>query len=545
MPIDARIPLGVQVPQGLDPLESYGRVVSLQSALQQQRAGQMQLKNLAQQGKMQDLQLQQAEQDMLEQKLLREAYGQVGGDLDKLRTAVAGRVKPQTLIKLDEAILERKHKLATIADKDLGNLAQKYKTVAGIGQGLLLRKPDERAAIWPTVRASLISDGIAKAEALPEQVPDDAWFETRITMAQSAADVMSAEYQRREDARKAELQGPNLETARANAKVATATAAGQAPIQPAQQQQIVQAQAAAAEIKRHNQEIEKGAAARRAETERYHRTMEGGAMPNLPTGTPGQINDAVLEQLTPGDRAIVKKIAAYEYPIPTSGRALTSPYWQRMLQAVAAYDPTFDAAQYSVRMQLRKDFTSGKSGQNVTRLNTVLGHLDSLKAAADKLGNIGLTKANTLKNWMLSNVGDPRVKNFEMSANAVESELANVFKGTGATDQEIKAWRQNLSSSASGEQLRGAIDSAIELLSSRMMALQDQYEKGLGRPKDFHFLNDKSRKILTKLGKNPDTMDPIGSPAAGTTPAAAAAPGAPQATHRFNPQTGRIEPIGR
>jgi hypothetical protein len=84
-----------------------------------------------------------------------------------------------------------------------------------------------------------------------------------------------------------------------------------------------------------------------------------------------------------------------------------------------------------------------------------------------------------------------------------------VFKGTAGTDQEIKKWLENISSSDSPEQINASIDEAIELLGSRLYALRDQYERGLGKPKDFKFLSAKSDELLRKIGADPRLLDPV------------------------------------
>ena len=61
-----------------------------------------------------------------------------------------------------------------------------------------------------------------------------------------------------------------------------------------------------------------------------------------------------------------------------SGFALKSPYWQQMISAVIQYDPDFDAVNYNSRASTRKDFTSGKSADSITALNTAMSHLNNL-----------------------------------------------------------------------------------------------------------------------------------------------------------------------
>ena len=225
------------------------------------------------------------------------------------------------------------------------------------------------------------------------------------------------------------------------------------------------------------------------------------------TTPPGVRNEEAIQDLTPGQAAVVKQLVDYKINLP-SGMALRTPYWQGMLERASVYDTSFDATQYNVRMAVKRDFTSGKSAQNIKSLNTAVNHLDTLNNASKELENRSLQWWNTAANYGLTKTGDPRVTKFYTAATAIEGELANVFKNTGATDQEIKAWRTNLDASQSPEQLRGNVAMVIDLLFGRLGALQSQYEVGLGKPKDFTFLNDKSRAILKKLNIDVDKLDP-------------------------------------
>jgi hypothetical protein len=90
----------------------------------------------------------------------------------------------------------------------------------------------------------------------------------------------------------------------------------------------------------------------------------------------------------------------------------------------------------------------------------------------------------------------------------VESEAVNVFKGTGATDQEIKEMRANFDENASPAQQFTAASTVMGLAFGRMYALESQYENAMHKPRDFRFLNEAARHVLRdKLKMNPDELD--------------------------------------
>jgi hypothetical protein len=261
---------------------------------------------------------------------------------------------------------------------------------------------------------------------------------------------------------------------------------------------------------------------------------------DIGTTPAGVKNEAALTGVPIGDAAIIKQLADYKIPLPT-GFALRSPYWQSILARTALYDTSFDATQYQVRLRLRNDFASGKAAANIRSLNTAVNHLDTLSKKAKGLENSSVQFWNKVANRGLTETGDPRVVEFNNAATAIEGELANVFKNTGATDQEIKAWKANINASQSPEQLRGGINTVIELLGGRLGALQSQYETGLGKPKDFRFLSARSHAILKGLGVDVNAIDPVGAAAEGR--AQPEKPSRPRAAEfGGNPEGGGADP---
>jgi len=229
---------------------------------------------------------------------------------------------------------------------------------------------------------------------------------------------------------------------------------------------------------------------------------------------PGEKNEKALEGLDQGAQEMVRKIVNYDWKLP-SGNVLREPYWQNILSRAASYDPSFSEREFDVRKKLRIDFTSGNASKNIRSLNTAVYHINTLKRAAKDLNNAPVQLWNKIANASLNAVGDPRVVAFNNAATAVAGELANVFKNTTGTDQEIKAWRENQNSSQSPKQINAGIDTVIELLGGRVGSVRSQYETGMGKPKDFRFFSPESRKILEGIGIDVNTLDPVGGTSMG------------------------------
>jgi hypothetical protein len=198
----------------------------------------------------------------------------------------------------------------------------------------------------------------------------------------------------------------------------------------------------------------------------------------------GLTGDNLITKLTPAEGAQVKALAEGRMPFPSSF-AISKPYWQRMLQLVSQYDPSFNAADYQSRAKTRADFTSGKSAQNITALNTVIGHLNDLDKAIDGLGNYSIPLNNYVAHKIAGATGtDSRVKTFQNAKTAVANELTRVFRGTGGAEADIKAWQSQLDDASSPASLRAVVHSMASLINSRLEALGEQYNQGMGHAQD-------------------------------------------------------------
>jgi len=238
------------------------------------------------------------------------------------------------------------------------------------------------------------------------------------------------------------------------------------------------------------------------EQKRAGRAVTNIGSPSMTAGNMGPVNEqgvnpAALQGIDAGTQSLVKKMANYEIPLPSSRTKENL----ALLKRVAAYDPSFDAQLYPLRQKLRNSFTSGPDAKNITSLNTAIHHLDNLNTAIDALGNSPVPIWNKVANMASSASGSPKLTRVINAKNAVEGELASVFKGTGATDQEVKAWDKGFSTSGSPAQLKeGGVKEAVKLLEGRLDALIDKYQTGMGTTKDLQILSPKSLSTLKKLG---------------------------------------------
>lgn len=248
-------------------------------------------------------------------------------------------------------------------------------------------------------------------------------------------------------------------------------------------------------------------------------------------GTGDLHGEEFLKTLDPSAGTTIKALADGRLQFP-SGAALRSPYWQKMLEGVSQYDPSFDAVNYNSRSKTRGDFTSGKSAVNIKSLNTAIGHLGTLSGqVAETASHEGLPGATLLNrgiNAVERSRGDPGVTNFEQTASALASELTTVFRGAGGAEADVKRYLDQLSVNASESQKRGAIKNLTDLLDSRLQAIGDQYDQGMGKSSDpLMLLSSKAADTLQALrsGKIP-TSKPLAPSETTITPSRPAPPSA-------------------
>lgn len=198
--------------------------------------------------------------------------------------------------------------------------------------------------------------------------------------------------------------------------------------------------------------------------------------------------------------SVAHAIANYQMPAPTLSRSGQN---KALMAKVLEINPAYDASTFPTRSKLQAAYASGKESQAITSNNTAIGHLGTLYDAAEKLDNSAFRKYNSFSNWLLEQKGSDQVKPFMVARDAVSEELAKALKGGVATGEEVAKWERNINSADSPAQLKAAIRTITELMGSRLHALQDTYEAGMGKPPATPFIRERSQKILEKMAAAP------------------------------------------
>lgn len=162
--------------------------------------------------------------------------------------------------------------------------------------------------------------------------------------------------------------------------------------------------------------------------------------------------------------------------------------------------PPFRSYNADVNATMAKYATSGKLGQNALSLNTALGHAASAYDSYQAIGNTNEKWLNTPINVLRKQTNDPNVVALGINLNALQGELANVFKNSGATDQEISHWQKYLNEDLTPSQFNGALAKIDDLLKSRLSAMDYQRSQaggGNGAP----LISPHAKEISRRLSK--------------------------------------------
>lgn len=236
--------------------------------------------------------------------------------------------------------------------------------------------------------------------------------------------------------------------------------------------------------------------------------------------------DAFISALPTSDQTLVKGLINYQLD-PTKTISMRAGERERVIALASAADPTFDISQFRARAAMKQSMTSGNFSQALGSSNLVIQHMDQLKKAYEQLGNGDYPAVNYVRNASAQQTGEGAVSGFNTAKKAVAAELAKVFKGVGATDvNSINEWEQNFSINSSPDQMKQSMDTALNLLASRVNTIQGQYTGAMGKPSDLKMLTPKSKQVLQEFGVDFGNTQ-LGASGGGTdTPA----PGAPAKT---------------
>ncbi len=229
-----------------------------------------------------------------------------------------------------------------------------------------------------------------------------------------------------------------------------------------------------------------------------------------PQGMNAQVN------LTDSDRSnsVLKNMARAIRTgdaLPGGMASLRTVNGQKAMALALEQDPNTDLTLYGQRQQMRRDYTSnGAAGKSLTAFNTAIAHSEIVDKALDKLDNSAFPDWNKVTNKASVKVGDPRVGAFKVARNLFADEMAKAAQGGSGiiTENERERQLESFDAASSPEQMKAAVDTAIQLMASKSKVLQDNWNNSMSGVKPaLPFVTSQAAKVLKNRGYDINTLE--------------------------------------
>jgi len=184
--------------------------------------------------------------------------------------------------------------------------------------------------------------------------------------------------------------------------------------------------------------------------------------------------DAFLKTLSPVDQAHVKALNEGREPFPTAKMMASNPYYERLADAVAQYNPDFDATAFSTRKNANTAFTTGIQGRQLLAFGSAVKHLETLGGLIDALDNKDVIQLNRLNNLWEKQTGQTAVTNFDAAKGIVAKEIMKAIVTGGGGIEERQELSRLMDAAKSPQQLRGVVDTYYELMKAQQENLMIQ-----------------------------------------------------------------------
>lgn len=179
----------LQFPQMQDPLETAGKVMSLQNLLQQRQSNAMTLQ-------VNQMRLQQMQQDMDDEVSAREIMRKHGNDLEKALPELYSTLGPEKGAKLATSLNQQAESRAKMTVTQLEQLTKGADYLGSQASAILSLPEDQRPSAYEALISRLPKEALQK---IPAQYPGEAWMQSYVRGAMSAKEQAEMDRQRRLD----------------------------------------------------------------------------------------------------------------------------------------------------------------------------------------------------------------------------------------------------------------------------------------------------------------------------------------------------------
>jgi len=207
--------------------------------------------------------------------------------------------------------------------------------------------------------------------------------------------------------------------------------------------------------------------------------------------------------------------------MPSQVASMRTAAGQKLALVVSELDPTFNVDDYGNRVRLRREFMSGRRGQEAKALDTMILHADKLIDASEAMQKSNVRKYNTIKNWIKrEGEGNPELVRTAMLARGTSRETLRILQGVGViTQEEARNMENDLDINAAPDEFMGAVEAMFTLAGGRLITLRSDWEHTMGNASPpVPLMNERSISILKRRGFDPETMEKMSQPSGGMTP---------------------------
>jgi hypothetical protein len=498
-------------PQQAGPLAQIGQVMALRNQMQQ--------------GKALEMENQLRQQQVKDQQTVMQTLAATNGDLQSALPQLAGKVSPTTYLGLQKASFETREAALKMSNEQLANDKTRNDNLLGLIDQAKQLPPDQYAQQWPQIaqKAVQIKPELQGQVDPSKPVPQEqlGQFQLGIQAHSSIQDQVLKERadKRAQQAAEAELPGKVAESQIKQREAAIGTP----QMQEAQYRAVLQKQASGQPLT--PAEV---SAARAYEASQTKTTSQSDSLgvtsvnTSKPSGlaalgvgkkatpasapTPaGQSAPAAAKQNVKD--SIVDLLGQYRADPQLLSRMMYK--HPEMLGMVQQKYPDFDQTTYVAKNKMMQSYTSGTQSKEINAINTVAGHLSTLNDAIDALNNGNVGILNKLANKVGAAVGQTPQTTFQTIVHRIGPEITTAYVAGGGGEAERFANAEDFDVNKAPQQLKNNVGITVQLLRSKIGALENQYKQTVGRD-DFsqRFITPDAAKAFNKLA--PQAAAPSG-----------------------------------
>jgi hypothetical protein len=198
----------------------------------------------------------------------------------------------------------------------------------------------------------------------------------------------------------------------------------------------------------------------------------------------------------------VKAVLDYRSPMPPQGR--NSAVNTAVRQWVNTIDPNYDETTFPQRNKVLTEYVKDAGTGEIGAINTALGHLGELNAAAKALSTNDLPFLHSLASKYNLATGGDAASTYEMILHRVGPEMTKAYLKGGGTEGERGSNEADFALSKGAKQITSNIAESAQLLNSKLASKRQNWDETF-RPAsdaqkfDNRFLTPDAKKTLDTL----------------------------------------------